>query len=169
MLVNEKTSQVKQQILDWLKEEACSPQEQPDPNAYFNFLLRTGNIGSHIIQSVQKIDSFICITRLVVPPEQIALQKGMGLEGRREFLWEIKMNILNNDELLDFNIETDNDEIMTAFTISSKPVFYGNLTKTTLFSAVYAVNRGSLMVMFTLQKDAGINPSKKDTKLPYST
>ena len=165
----ENVMKTKEKIMSWLKEEACSPEEKSDPNAYFNISVKVGNLGCHVIQPVQKIDSIIAVLRLSLPPEQLALLKGMDLEKKKALFWDLRLSLLNNSELLDFGIEADSPEDIKAVSISSKPVFYEELTKPKLFSAIYAVTRATLIVIWTIQKYAGIIPSKKDQKVPYSS
>ena len=45
-----KIKENREKILFWLKEEALSPEEIVDPNAYFNFVIKLGDIRLNVIQ-----------------------------------------------------------------------------------------------------------------------
>jgi hypothetical protein len=160
---------IKEKIIGWLKEEACSPVEQTDPNAYFNIAIKVGRMGCQVVQPVRKMDSLMTVVRLPLPPEMLQLVKSMEPEKKTALFWDLRLSILKNSELLEFKIESDSPEDIKAVALASRPIFYEELTKSKLFSAIYAVTRATLMVMLMLQKYAGKIPSKKDQKLPYSS
>lgn len=165
----ENIKETKEKIVNWLKEEACSPEEKPDPNTYFNISVKFGKLGCFIVQPVQKRDSLIVAVRLPIPSEQITLLKELNAEKKKDFFWDLRLSLLKNNELGDFKIEADSPEDIKAVVITSRPIFYEDLTKGRLISAIFAVTRAKLMVIWLPQKYAGIIPSKKDQKLPYST
>jgi hypothetical protein len=169
-LSTENIMAIKERIIGWLKEEACSPTEQPDPNSYFNIAIKMGVFKCLIVQPVQKTDSIIAVSRVILPPDMLGLLKAIDSEKRTELFWNLRLSILKNSELLEFNIESDSTDDIKSVTLISRPVFYDEMTKSRLFSAIYAVTRATLMVMFTLQKYSGKMPSKKDEqKLSYSS
>lgn len=165
----EEITKTKEEIVSWLKEEACSPEEKVDPNAYFNIVAKLGKMGCHVVQPVQKRDSIVTVIRLPTPPEQMSLLRGMDSEKKKALYWDLRFSLLNNSELSEFNIEADNPEEIKAVTVVSRPIFYGDLTKGKLFSAMYAVTRATLMVIWTIQKYSGKLPPSKDQKIKYSS
>lgn len=162
-------TEIKEKIINWLKEEACSPEEKPDPNTYFNILVKFGSLGCRVIQPVQRRDSISAAIKFPVPPEKIALLNGLSAEKKIEFFWDLRLALLKNNELADFQIEQDSHGDTKAVTIFSRPIFYEDLTKGRLMSAIFAVTRATLMVIWMIQKYAGKLPAKKGQKLPYST
>lgn len=166
---SEETIKVKQKIIDWLKEEACSPVEETDPNAFFNITAKVGKLGCQIVQPVNKTDSFIVAGRVVLPPEMLEIIKSMNSEKKTALFWDLRLSLVSNSELLDFQIESDTQEDIKAIGMSSRPIFYDSFTKERLFSAMFGVTRAVLMMMWMIQKHAGKLPPRKDQKVPYST
>ena len=166
---SERSKETKEKIIAWLKEEAYSPEETSDPNAYFNILAKIGGMGCNVVQNVKSVDSFIVGTNLVLVPEQLDLLKGMGSEKRKAFFWDLRMSLLKNSELGDFQIKpTPPNDTQSVF-ISSRKIFYDGLTKGTLEEAIHAVIKAVIMVNWMLQQYAGIITPHTYQKPSYST
>jgi hypothetical protein len=154
--------------LTWLKEEAFLPEEEVDPQAYFNISSRIGNMGCNIVQDTHHIDSFFVGANLVLDKEQLALLREMGDKKRQGFFWDLRMSLLKNNEIGDFQIKPNPPEDTQSVFISSKRVYYDDLTKGRLINAINVVLRACMMVIWMLQQYAGIITPKKDQKTPYS-
>jgi hypothetical protein len=164
----EKINETKERIINWLKEEAYSPEETVDPNAFFNIVAKVGNMVCNIAQNVRKRDSIIVGTNLLISSDQLILLKEMSVTKRKEFFWDLRMSLLKNAELGNFEIKPNPPDNISAVFISSKQIFYEDLTKGSLFSAIQAVFRATLMVIWMIQQYAGVTVAKKDHKVPYS-
>jgi hypothetical protein len=165
---SERIKETKERILTWLKEEAFSPEEKVDPQAYFNISSKIGNLGCNISQDVQHIDSFFVAANIVLLEEQLVLLREMDDKKRKEFFWDLRMSLLRNNEIGDFQIKPNPPEDTQAVFISSKRVYYDDLTKGRLIDAIHVVLRACIMVVWMLQQYAGITTPKKDQKTPYS-
>jgi hypothetical protein len=95
--------------------------------------------------------------------------KRMNPEKKTALFWDLRLSLVSNSELLDFQIESDTQEDIKAIGMSSRPIFYDAMTKDRLFSSIFGITRAVLMIMWMIQKYAGILPPKKDQKVPYST
>jgi hypothetical protein len=168
-LPSEDVNKTKQKILDWLKEEAFSPQENADPKAYFNISVQIGNLGCNIVQDVHHNDSFFVGANLVFGANQQVLLKGMEIQKVNDFLWELEMSLIKNNELGDFQIKPKPPEDIQAVFISSKRIYYDQLTKGNLVSTISVVLRAIMMTIWMLEKHAGILTPKVSAKRDYAT
>ncbi len=160
--------EIKEKILNWLKEEALSPQENADPQAYFNITVKMGNLGCNIVQDVHHADSFFVGANLVFGTEQQILLKGMGMQRINDFLWDLEMSLIKNNELGDFQIKPKPPEDIQAIFISSRRIYYSELTKGNLVFAINVVLRALMMTMLMLEKHAGVTPQKLVHKKDYA-
>ncbi|MDQ1279269.1 MAG: hypothetical protein QG670_529 [Thermoproteota archaeon] len=99
--MDDKIKEARDRILNWLKEEAFSPQEVNDPNAYFNFGIKVvGGFSLTVVQNVHNLDSIIVATSLFLSPNQISLLKNnMYAKKRQDFYWNLRLSLLRNNEL----------------------------------------------------------------------
>ena len=156
---------VKEKILKWLKEENLSPKEIPDPNAYFNFGISVGGHPFHVIQNVRSIDSIFVGANLVFTPEQLSMLKdNMNKNKRQEYFWDLRMALLINNNLGDFQIKPNPPNEIREVFVSSKRIFYEALTKSTLIHAISSVFRATMMVIWMLERKAGVSPKPRRKK-----
>lgn len=165
---SDKVKETKERILNWLREEAYSPEENVDPQAYFNISIRVGAWGCNVVQDIRHMDSFFAGANLDLTEEQIALLRRIDNKKRTEFFWDIRLSLLKNNELGDFQIKPNPPEDIQAVFVSSKRVYYDELTKSKLLDAIHVVIRAFLMVIWMFEQYTGIVTPKKDQKTPYS-
>jgi hypothetical protein len=56
----------------------------------------------NIIQAVPHTDSFFILANIITAEEEQTFLKGMGSQKRLDFIWDLQMNLLKNNELGDF-------------------------------------------------------------------
>jgi len=160
-LSNEKVKETKEKVLGWLKEEVLSPEEISDPHAFFNFGISVGGLRFHVVQNVRSVDSIFVGGNLVLPEEQSQLlREKMDEKKRQEFFSDLRLALLTNSEIGDFQIKpSPPDDIREVF-VASKRVFYDALTKDRLVSAIHAVHKAVIMAVWMLESHSGIATSK---------
>ena len=163
-MVNEKINETKQKILDWLKEEAFSAEEKADPNAFFNIQATRNNMVVNIIQAIPHNDSFFIVANIITAEEEQTFLKGMGSQKRLDFIWDLQMNLLKNNELGDFAFKPKAPEEIQIITITSRAIYYDELTKAKLHFIIHVVIKSMVMTMWMLQKYAGIALPKINQK-----
>jgi len=155
-ILSEKVKETKGKVLDWLKEEAFSPEDVADPNAYFNFSIKVSGSPLHVVQNVRAIDSFFVGANLVLTPAQLDLLKNsMDKKKRQEFFWDLRLTLLKNNSLGDFEIKPNPPDDVREVFVSSRRIFYDALTKDRLIHAINAVYRAVMMVVWMLERYAG--------------
>ena len=148
--------EVKEKVLNWLKEEALSPEEVSDPNAYFNFGIKVAGKPLHVVQNVRSLDSIFVGANLVLTPPQLSLlKKNMDEKKRQEYFWDLRLALLTNSELGDFQIKPNPPDDVREVFISSKRVFYDTLTKDVLIHTIHNVYKAVTMVVWMLERYAG--------------
>ena len=167
-IVSERVKEVKEKILSWLKEEAMSPEELADPNAYFNIKVKVRGLVFHIVQNVRNIDSLFVGGKLVLTPAQLSLlRNNMDEKKRQEFFWDLRLALLRNNELGDFQIKPNPPHDVREVLITSRRIFYDSLTKDRLISAILAVYKAIIMVIWMLERYAGAITPKEGKALFY--
>jgi len=163
---SEQIKEIKEKILNWLKEEKLQPREISDPNAYFNICITVGGLALHVIQKADQIDSIAVGANLVFTEEQLKLLENMSDKKRQEFFWELRLALLKNNELGDFQIKPNPPHDVKEVFISSRRLFYDGLTKDRLMTAIFTVYKAIFMVIWMLEQKAGtIKP--KDERIGY--
>ncbi len=167
---NEEINKTKQKIIEWLKEEGFSAEEKQDPNAYFNIQATKGRINVNIIQNPPFNDSIFIGGNIAVAPEQQALLKSRSRDKREDFIWDLQMSLAANNELGDFALKPNPpDDIQTIF-VSSRRIYYDELTKGKLFTSINIVMKNIILTIWKLQKFVGMHmPKTPATKQDYST
>jgi len=161
--------ETKEKILSWLKEEALSPRENADPQAHFNITVNRGKVGCNIVQDVAHMDSVFVGANIVFGAKQQALLRGMSAQKINDFLWDLEMSLIKNNELGDFQIKPKPPEDIQAVFVSSRSIYYDELTKSKLVFAINVVLRALMMTMWMLEKHAGVIPQKASQKRDYAT
>ena len=166
-ILSERVKEVKEKILSWLKEEAMSPEEMADPNAYFNVKVKVGGLVFHVVQNVRNIDSLFVGGNLVLTPAQLSLlRNNMDEKRRQKFFWDLRLALLGNNELGEFQIKPNPPHDVREVFIASRRIFYDSLTKDRLISAILAVYKATIMVIWMLERYAGaITPKEGKTSL----
>lgn len=166
--MSETVRKVREKVLNWLKEEALSPEEVSDPNAYFNFGIKVGGSPLHVVQNVRNLDSILVGGRLVLNQPQLDLLKNkMDKKKRQEFFWDLRLALLTNNELGDFRIEPKPPEDVQSVFVSSERIFYDALTKDRLIHAIHSVYKAIMMVIWMLERYAGAPTPKGKKTSPY--
>jgi hypothetical protein len=159
---------VKSKIIGWLKEEACSPEERNDPNAFFNIGAKIGNFSCNIVQSVQKQDSFAIATNLILAKEQIVMLQEMTPEKRQKYFFDLRIVLASNNELGEFAIKPQPPERIETIFVTSKPIYYDGLTKDRFMNSIFPVLKAIMISVMLLEQHAGKIPIKKDGSTKYS-
>lgn len=168
---SERVKETKEKVLNWLKEEAFSPQEVSDSQAYFNIGITVSGLAFHVVQSVRNIDSIFVGGNLVLTEEQLKLLRDMNVKKRQEFFWDLRLALLGNSELGDFQIKPNPPDDFRELFVASKRIFYDALTKDRLVSAISGVFKAVMMVIWMLERYAGIvtpKMKKGNQRIQYS-
>jgi len=89
-----KIKENRDKILFWLKEELLAPEEIVDPNAYFNFKIKSGDLWLNVVQNVHFVDSFIVGTKWTLGNNQLNLHKNiMGRFKKDSLLLEFTIHV----------------------------------------------------------------------------
>jgi len=164
--LSEKVKEIKEKVLVWLKEEAYSPEDVVDPNAFFNFNIKVAGSPLHVVQSVRNIDSVFVGANLVLTPVQLDLLKNnMDKKKRQEFFWDLRLALLSNNRLGDFRIKPNPPDDVREVFISSKRIFYDALTKDRLINAISSVYKAIMMVIWMLERYAGAPAPKEEVTI----
>ncbi len=167
---NEEINKTKQKIMDWLKEEGFAAEEKQDPNAYFNIQATKSGIGVNIVQNPPFNDSIFIAGNIAVAPDQQALLKSRSRDKREDFIWDIQMTLAANNELGDFALKPNPPEDMQIIFVSSRRIYYDELTKGKLFASINIVIKNVLLIIWKLQKFVGMHmPNIVTKKQDYST
>jgi hypothetical protein len=166
---NEEIKITKQKIVDWLKEEGFSAEEKTDPKAYFNILTLKGGLGCNIVQDAPHNDSFFIAANIILANEQQALLKKISPQKKEDFVWDLQVNLLKNNELGDFAIKPKPPEDIQAIFISSRRIYYDEFTKGKLLSSINVIMRTMIMTIWMLQRYAGVSiPKMEEKRQDYS-
>jgi len=166
--LSEKIKETREKVLNWLKEEAFSPQDMPNANAYFNFGIKVAGNPLHVLQNVRSLDSIFVGANLVLTPPQLSLlKKNMDKKKRQEYFWDLRLALLMNTELGDFQIKPHPPDDFREVFISSKRIFYDGLTKDMLIHAINNVYKAVMMVVWMLERYAGAPAPKEKNESPY--
>ncbi len=159
-----RVGEVREKVLNWLKEEGLSPEEMEDPNAYFNFNVNVGGRPFNVVQNVLSLDSLFVTANLVFTPDQLTLlENKMNKKKRKEYFWDLRLALLKNSDLGDFDIKPNPPDDVREVFIYSKKIFYDALTKHKLLQAIHSAYKAYVMVIWMLERHAD-QPSPKEKK-----
>jgi hypothetical protein len=166
---NEETNKIKLKIICWLKEEGFSAEEtEPGPNAHFIITASKAELAFNVMQDFSRNESiFICANVLVGPEERRRLQK-TPIKRRLDFVWALNMDFIKNNELGDFAILPDPPADIQSIFVSTRQLYYDELTKGKFMVSAHVLLKATVMIMWMLQKLLGIPLSSlrdKETKL----
>lgn len=154
--------EAKLKTLTWLEEEGLSPTETTDPNASFNLGIKAAGMPLHVVQSTRRNDSIIAAINLVLTEGQLNLLRSKMDESKRlVFFWDLRISLVRNNELGDFGIRPSPPNNIREVFISSKPIYYDELSKSKLMSAIRVVYRAANEVVWLLETHAGANAPKE--------
>src|SRR6266581_1094730 len=129
--------ETKEKILFWLKEEALSPEEIVDPNAYFNFAIMAGDLKMHVAQNSRLIDSLVVGAKWTLGKEQIDLHKNILDDPKKVALyWDLQLMLAGDNQLGDYQIGPNMPHDFKELLITSNRIFYDSLTKQALMHAI---------------------------------
>lgn len=103
--------------------------------------------------------------------EQLKLLRDMNVKKRQEFFWDLRLALLGNSELGDFQIKPNPPDDFRELFVASKRIFYDALTKDRLVSAISSVFKAVMMVIWMLERYAGIvtpKMKKGNQRIQYS-
>ncbi len=166
--LSERIREVGEKVLNWLEEEGLSPEEVNDPDAHFNFNVNVAGHPFVVVQNLLSLDSVFVGANLVFTSDQLTLlEKKMNKKKREEYFWDLRMVLLENGELGDFEIKPNPPDDVREVTICSKRIFYNTLTKDTLIHAIHNVYKAALMVIWMLERHAGAPAPKEKQRSLY--
>ncbi len=162
--LSERVGEVREKVLNWLKEEGLSPEEMEDPNAYFNFNVNVGGRTFNVVQNVLSLDSIQVAATAVFTPEQLTLLKNkMNKKKRKEYFWDLTLTLVKNSDLGDFDIKPDPPDDVREVLVCSRKIFYDALTKHKLLHAIHSAYKAYMMVIWMLERFAE-QPFPKEKK-----
>ena len=153
---SEETNKVKQKVLDWLREEGFfAEEEEPGPLMNFNISASKGKLAFNVMQDCSRIESVFVCTNVLVGPEQKHRLQEIPLKRRMDFVWALNMDFIRNNELGDFVIQPEPpDDIQSVF-VSTRQLYYDELTKGKFMVSVHVLLKAAVMTMWMLQKLLG--------------
>ncbi len=167
---NEEINKTKQKIMDWLKEEGFAAEEKQDPNAYFNIQASKSGMGVNVVQNPPFNDSIFIAGNIAVAPEQQALLKSRSRDKREDFIWDLQMTLAANIELGDFALKPNPPDDIQIIFVSSRRIYYDELTKGKLLTSINIVIKNVLLTIWKLQRFLGMHmPHMVTKKQDYST
>ena len=146
------TQDIKKKVVNWLKEEGFPFKEIQDPGASFNFSVKVAGFAIDVIQNLRR-DAILVRSTLVFNDKQSTQLKSMGEMKRQEFLWDLRMLMLNNNEIGTFTIkpELKRMEVM----VQSRGIFHDALTKDRFIQAIIVVHKAITMVIWMVKWYSG--------------
>jgi hypothetical protein len=171
-LSNDRIKEIKEKVLNWLKEEGYSPQENNDPKAHYNISIKVGSmgLGCSIIHDIRFPDNLFVAVNIRLPEEKITFYKNMTAQKKNDFLWDLRMTLVKETELGSFETKFGSSFELQSIFLTSKRVYYDELTKGRLISTIVATTRITTMVAWMVEKAEGIMLARNaNQKLSYST
>lgn len=137
--MREDIQEVKNKVYEWLKEEGLSPEELSDPNSYFNFGITIGDNSFNIVQKIDSNDSIFIGTNLVLSNEQTSSLTNISDDKKQEMVWGLRMSLIRNKDLLEFNVRPDPPQDIQEVYLSSRRIFYDGLIKNALINLIHSL------------------------------
>jgi hypothetical protein len=152
--------ETKNKILGWLKEEAAAPEEINDPAMYFNIRFRTGPILLNAFQPGTMDDSFLILGSTSLTDEQAeVVYKNVVEEKHETYIADLKLMLLANNELGDYEMKLDAQNHLREVRIYSRKIYYDSLTKEKLVLCSRAVVKAITSSHVLFEKYLGKIPS----------
>lgn len=158
---SEETNKIKLKLIEWLKEEGFSVEEkEPGPLAIFNISAdKGGELGFNVMQASSRKESiFVCTTVSVGPEDKHRMLK-IPLKRRMDFVWALNMDLIKNNEIHDFSILPKPPEDIQGVFVSTRQIYYDELTKGKFMFSVHVLIKASVTIMWMLQKLLGTSTS----------
>jgi hypothetical protein len=143
---------IKKKVANWLKEEGFPLKEVPDPDAGFNFSVKVGGFAIDVVQNLRR-DAILVRSTLVFNKKQTTQLKGMEEKRRQEFLWDLRMRLLNNNEVGTFTIKPNLERMEVL--VQSRGIFHDALTKDRFIHAIIVVHKAITMVIWMVKWYSG--------------
>jgi hypothetical protein len=167
-LPSDEINKVRDKIVDWLKEQGFSVEQVSDPKAFFNLSAKRNNLAINIVQNPPLNDCIFIAANVGTDPEMQLILKKMDNQKKQDFLSDLNLTLLKNNELGDFVVQPKPPEDIQAIVIFSRPIFFEELTKAKFFYMVNIMLRTIITIIFTLQKFTGVSPKANLKKQDYS-
>jgi hypothetical protein len=85
-----------------------------------------------------------------------------------DFVWALNMDFIINNELGDFAIQPKPPEDIRSVFVSTRQLYYDELTKGKFMVSVHVLLKVTVLIMWMLQKLLGVpKPSLSDKKQDY--
>lgn len=147
---------MKEKIIGWLKEEACLPTENKDPNAFFNISAKMGNASCNVVQDAPRPDSIFVFVNLLLTKEQLDLfRKIMNVEKRQNYFWNLRLALASNAGIGFFEIRPTPPENIESIFIASRRLYYDSLTKEKIMNAMISVLTAAHISIWMMEQHAG--------------
>jgi hypothetical protein len=157
--LNDKSKQLKDRIVGWLKEESVSYSEKDDPQTNFHLSAKFADIWLSLFQPKDKSDSFLLAAKWTLSkPQWDLLQNNMDEAKRRDLWHAIQQNVNLNNELADVVMGPNPPHDWSELTIYSRLTYADNLTKDRLFTAMLIIRKALAQSVFLLESHAGVLP-----------
>jgi len=127
---------VENEIVMWLKEEKLNPQSVEDPNAFFNYQIKVGNLFLSVNQNTMFNDSITVSCNLLYTDDQLMLLEGkMDAGSKREYFNKLKTELTLHPYIWNFHISDK------GVMLDSKRLYYCDLTKDSFMHMVYLMTK----------------------------
>jgi hypothetical protein len=150
----------KQRVYNWLAEEGMFRKEVEDPKATYHFRVNYPLGSPHHIEVIKPRDMkdgiLVMSILRIAPPHVTALAK-LADEKRKPIVHKLRLQLLQRRP--GFSVKED-DGVWEAVQFQAR-LFYDNLTKSTLMTALDDVFRSILTVIWTLGHHFGIPSGQK--------
>ena len=156
---------IKNRITQWFQEEGFNPTEITDPNAHFNIVVTVANLPFNVVQDIRKRDSFFVGTRVTFTNNQLASFRRLSREKKQSYTWNLRMELLKNPGLGNFEIRHNPPKDISEVFISSRPIFYDAITKDKVISTIHTIFKAAMMTIWKLEEISGTRPTSLQS--PY--
>lgn len=150
----------KERVSAWLMEEGFFYEEVVDPDTRFNFNAKVAGLAMDIVQDINR-DVVVVRSTLLFNDAQMELFRGMGERKGKDFLWDIRLMLLGNNEISGFRIRPDPERM--EFLVHSRGIFGDALTKDRLMGAILTIHKAVNIIIWMLNRQAGKVESSGDS------
>jgi hypothetical protein len=171
-LSESRIKETKEKILNWLKDEGLSPQENNDPKAYFSISIKFGDmgLGCTIFHDIRFPDCLFVAVNLCLPEDRITLYRNMTNQKKNDLLWDLRMTLIREAEVGSFQPKFGSSNELQSVFLCSRKMYYEELTKSKLMFTVLSIMRIATMIIWIVEKAEGsVLTQKTDQKPSYST
>jgi len=156
---------VKETVFEWLREAGYLPKEVPDSAARFNISITVTGLALDVVQNPGG-SAVLVRSTLLFNRDQLTLFRGMDGRTRDNFLWDVRFTLLNNNEVGTFEIKPDPENFRAV--VQARGIFPDALTKDRLIHAILVVHKAITMIVWKLERYAGLSRSEGLPVVPAS-